>query len=436
MIDTHRRRARAARPQLDPLEGRLLLFATSGDMWYYANRITYSFVPDGTSLGGVPSDLNAALNAEGITTAAWQTAIEKAAAVWEDAANINLVQVSDNGEPSGTYGDQQGDPNVGDIRIGGFAQSGGILAYTLMPPPANGGTDAGDIFFNTSQHWTTNGGPYDLETVAIHEIGHALGMDQSQVQAADMYASYLYAKQTLTSDDIAGIQSIYGAPAPDAYEGPGGNNTSQTATDLTSYFYGQDQIALGANGSPYPSISSSSDTDWYKFTIPSDTSGTLQVSMQTAGLSSLAPRIAVYSTPGGTLKLLGQAMTATPSTTVTFTVNPVAPGQVYYVHAMDGSSIFAVGSYSLLVNAGSSTQAPTPPPYTTVPSQPDQGGGTSADSSDGDPRGVDILHAGAHQDATNRHLRVPHPSARHQAHHLVVAAHHPSPRPWARQARV
>src|SRR5690348_13907032 len=141
-------RRRAERPALEPLEGRRLLYSASGALWPNPAVITYSFVPDGTSIGGVPSNLNAALNAEGITTAACQAAIQGAAAVWEDVAKINLVQVADNGAPIGTAGFQQGDSRFGDIRIGGFAQASGTLAYAYAPPPLNGGTAAGDIFFN------------------------------------------------------------------------------------------------------------------------------------------------------------------------------------------------------------------------------------------------------------------------------------------------
>ncbi len=66
------------------------------------------------------------------------------------AANVNLALVSDGGEPVGTSGDQQDDPRFGDIRIGTIPLGSGVLAETFLPPPANGGTDAGDIIFNSS----------------------------------------------------------------------------------------------------------------------------------------------------------------------------------------------------------------------------------------------------------------------------------------------
>ena len=62
----------------------------------YGSRITYSFMPDGTSVGGTPSVLFQTLNAK-FPTATWELQFQKAAAVWQAVTNINLAQVSDNG---------------------------------------------------------------------------------------------------------------------------------------------------------------------------------------------------------------------------------------------------------------------------------------------------------------------------------------------------
>src|SRR5271157_1814716 len=89
---------RSARPMLENLEDRLLLYSTYGGTWVYGSRITYSFMPDGTSVGGTPSVLFQTMNAK-FPIATWEQAIEKAAAVWQNVANINLCQVSDDGSP-------------------------------------------------------------------------------------------------------------------------------------------------------------------------------------------------------------------------------------------------------------------------------------------------------------------------------------------------
>ena len=78
-----RKHARAVRPQIEGLEARLLLYSDLGDQWTYDSRITYSFMPDGTSVGGVPSALFQTLNAK-YATATWEEQIEQAASLWEN----------------------------------------------------------------------------------------------------------------------------------------------------------------------------------------------------------------------------------------------------------------------------------------------------------------------------------------------------------------
>ena len=133
---------------------------------------------------------------------------------------------------SGNY--QQGDPGFGDIRIGGYNFNSSALAAACMPPPVNNFSIAGDIYFNTGQTFR-NGSTYDLITVAAHEIGHALGLYHSGIASAEMYATYNGVKRSLTSDDIAGIQSIYGgARQQDPYYGSSGNGSIATAYNINS----------------------------------------------------------------------------------------------------------------------------------------------------------------------------------------------------------
>src|SRR5437016_4497877 len=112
---SRRARARTARPVVEGLEERLLLYAALGAQWTYGSRITYSFMPDGTSVGGTPSSLFSTLNAR-FATATWQRQLEQAASLWENVTGINLALVSDNGTAVGTSGNQQGDSRFGDIR--------------------------------------------------------------------------------------------------------------------------------------------------------------------------------------------------------------------------------------------------------------------------------------------------------------------------------
>ena len=363
-------RKRAAHPLLEGLEDRLLLYSTLSAQWTYGSRITFSFVPDGTSIGGTPSVLFQTLNAK-FSTATWQQQFQKAAAVWQNVTNINLAQVSDDGSALGANGNQQDDSRFGDIRISAIPQSSGTLATCFLPPPINGGSDAGDIVFNSNVNWQVNS-TYDLETVAIHEIGHALGMGHSQITTADMYAYYNGVKQSLTSDDTSGIQSIYGTRQYDQFNSNGNNNGSYTrATNINSYIDGNGQVAI-----PSLNITTTGQSEWFLVTVPSSTTGTMVVTAQSSNLSLLSPRLAVYST---SLSLLGQASSTKYGDTVMVSMSGVQPGQSYYVKTGGTAGGNMVGGYGLELNFGSQSQLaqlPIPPPNTVVLQQPDQGGGS------------------------------------------------------------
>ena len=289
-------------------------------------------------------------------------------------ANVNFTQVADNGSPLGVAGDQQGDPRFGDIRIGGYAMSSSILAFTYLPPPANGGTDAGDVFFNTTQSWQINGTAYDLMTVAIHELGHALGLGESTDPAAAMYGTYITTKQALDADDISGIRSIYNARQPDIFNASSSNASSRSAADISSYIGANGQLSISALDL-IPPTSGGNAIEWYKVTVPPSTTGTMTVRMQSTGLSLLSPSLAVFNSAGNTI--LAQQTSTNLGDTVTTVIRNVSAGQVYDIRCQGsttGNSGF--GDYGLQVNFGSLTQLPIAPPNTTVPQAPDKGGGT------------------------------------------------------------
>lgn len=367
------RKARARRPEAESLEGRMLLYAAySPTAWTYSSRITYSFMPDGTSIGGVPSSLSQTMNAIA-PTATWQNQIEQAASLWESSANLNVAQVPDSGDPAGVPGNQQDDPRFGDIRIGAVPLGAGVFAETFLPPPSNGGTIAGDILFNSNVTFGINGG-IDLETAAAHELGHALGLGESTDPNAVMYGTYDGIKDSLDSDDIAGIQSIYGAPQYDAFNSGGQrNNLFLTPTNLNTYLNGNNQVLLTGLDNTL-----GSQSEWYAVTVPASTSGTMTVTVQSSNLSSLAPQMTLYRG----LPLVSIAQLSAPTTygaTLSYTMS-VSPGQKYYIQVKAAGGYGAVGGYGLEVNLGSQPQGPVPPPNTVVLQQPDGPSGGTTDA--------------------------------------------------------
>jgi hypothetical protein len=366
-----RRKTRSAAPAVEALEGRQLLYATLGGKFVY-NTVTYSFAGDGINIGGTPSNLFGTLANQGISGEQLECTIAKAFATWQQYANVNPVPVGDlNGEPFGFSGDQQGDPNVGDIRIGGMALSGGVLAEAFYPPNFNGGTIAGDIVLNTNQSWTTSGGNgYDLETVVLHEIGHALGLGHSTVTSPwpIMAPTYNGVDQTPTADDQSAIQAVWGTRTAAS------NNSAYAASNITSQLNSQNQLAL-----PNRSIANASNSEWFYITSPIN--GPLTVTVQSANLSSLAPKLVLYSGSYPNLNALATVSApyqygATVSTAVQVTL-----GQGYYIRVMGANAgPGSAGNYGLQVNFNGPAMSPFAKPYTTVAPQPDQGGGSSNDS--------------------------------------------------------
>ncbi|XP_007944196.1 macrophage metalloelastase [Orycteropus afer afer] len=92
-----------------------------------------------------------------------------------------------------------------------FDGRGGVLAHAF-PPGADIG---GDAHFDENEIWTKSSKGTNLFLVAVHEIGHSLGLDHSRDPKAIMFPTYSYINTNtfhLSTDDIRGIQSLYGGP--------------------------------------------------------------------------------------------------------------------------------------------------------------------------------------------------------------------------------
>jgi len=88
----------------------------------------------------------------------------------------------------------------------GFDGQGGALAHAFYP-------EDGRIHFDEDETFTLKSGSgTNLLWVALHEIGHVLGLDHTNVKDAIMYPIYSHDIQAvkLHSDDIAGMQYLYG----------------------------------------------------------------------------------------------------------------------------------------------------------------------------------------------------------------------------------
>lgn len=151
-------------------------------------------------------------NTRGLTEDDVRDVINKAMALWESHANIKFEEDRSNTEPdiwvkfvTGAHGDP-------------FPFSNGRTPAHAFYPLNNTGL-AGDIHFNDDVMFSIgkpigSGDTFDLTWIAVHSLGHALGLEHSRLQDSTMYPVYPGDQKDikLTDDDIRAVQTLYGAP--------------------------------------------------------------------------------------------------------------------------------------------------------------------------------------------------------------------------------
>ncbi|XP_042041392.1 metalloendoproteinase 3-MMP-like [Salvia splendens] len=86
-----------------------------------------------------------------------------------------------------------------------FDGPGGVLAHSFAPTN-------GRFHYDAEERWSVGSvpGSYDLETLALHEIGHLLGLEHSRVNEAIMFPTFSAGQvKNLHPDDIQGIRALY-----------------------------------------------------------------------------------------------------------------------------------------------------------------------------------------------------------------------------------
>lgn len=189
-------------------------------------------------------------------------AVEQALALWAAYTPLRFTRVALSAGPEIVIRFVAGDHGDGSS----FDGPSGVLAHAFYPsvPPAPVTTIMGDAHFDEDETWTVTvppgAGQIDLVTVAAHEFGHSLGLGHSSVAGALMAPFYGGPFRTLSADDIAGIQSLYGGFAIDHAMWVHG-------TDITVELPGNVE-SIRRYGFFTRVVGVANTTNWYHFAIP------------------------------------------------------------------------------------------------------------------------------------------------------------------------
>lgn len=254
--------------------------------------------------------------------------------------------------------------------IFGQAFGSGVLAVTTTRFSANERTT--DTLFNSAISWDSYRGPLrqggqDLQRVALHELGHNLGLDHPDDEGQSVVAvmnSRISSLDSLSSDDTTGVQNLYGVPGVVP-----GNNDFANATVITLgagtsvSVSGSNVNATKQSGEPNHAGNAGGRSVWWRWTPTAD--GT--VNLDTRG-SYCDTTLGVYT--GSAISSLvtiasnDDLQAANPhiqASLVTF----VASAGTTYFFAVDG---FDADSAGLTLNL--STSAPPAGIAPTITAQP------------------------------------------------------------------
>ena len=123
--------------------------------------------------------------------AGYQAQIADALAAWSQVANLNFVEV----------------PSGGDLRlVGGSIDGPGYVGANATYPSAS----YNRVLFDSDNSWHIDPDGNNIRELAMHELGHTLGLLHPPGVLARMDHNVSHAYDGLLPNDVAGIQAIYG----------------------------------------------------------------------------------------------------------------------------------------------------------------------------------------------------------------------------------
>lgn len=180
----------------------------------------FAFDIDGTKWPGATADFYVSIDGSSPSGVLWDTAFIGAMQDWNQSTDFNFNVFEELEDPC-LFNSRNGVGFTSDVCGSAFGES--TLAVTLtrfasqlLGPPAIIRTD---IVINDSVRYDIYDGrivqigiPFgsiDFRRVALHELGHAMGLDHESSVAAIM-APNISNIDSLQADDIAGVNTLYG----------------------------------------------------------------------------------------------------------------------------------------------------------------------------------------------------------------------------------
>ena len=174
----------------------------------------------------------------------WEAVFDAAASLWnQNVAAFAFAPYVSNNPGGGSLGNGVNEVFFG-TTIAGSNLDRNTLGLTIYEyDPTNNLIVEADIAFNSAIFWSSYRGPLqssavDLRRVASHELGHVLGLDHPDSNGETVEAvmnSVVSNQDTISPDDIAGAQSLYG-PNPNLptvrYVGLSGDFNGDGAQDI------------------------------------------------------------------------------------------------------------------------------------------------------------------------------------------------------------
>jgi hypothetical protein len=156
-------------------------------------------------------------NSQGLSQGFIVSAISTSAETWDDSTSAELFNNTYSIDPSAVYGVMDGKNS---IAFGPYNNNGVIAVTSIWFSKVNRQIVEFDQLYNTYFQWgdaTANPALMDLQNIATHELGHAVGLNDLYTRQCSTVTMYGYSsegeisKRTLEQSDITGLRSMYGA---------------------------------------------------------------------------------------------------------------------------------------------------------------------------------------------------------------------------------